>query len=92
VRLPAREGEGVTGHERDGLGGEQDVQCACDDVHDLDVGVEAVELAASAATGFDELPFESWRVPYAAAGWSTAIFSYSLGDINAADLCRRLVL
>src|SRR4051794_11147980 len=33
-----------------------------------------------------ELPLESWRVPYAAAGWSTAIFSYSSGDINAAEL------
>jgi hypothetical protein len=39
-----------------------------------------------------ELSLESWRVPYAAAGWSAVIFSYSLGDINAAELWRRLVL
>ena len=31
-------------------------------------------------------PSKSWRVPYAAAGWSAAIFSYSSGDINAAEL------
>jgi hypothetical protein len=40
----------------------------------------------------NELPLESWRVPYAAAGRSTAIFSYSMGDINAAEVCRRLAL
>jgi hypothetical protein len=37
-------------------------------------------------TGHHELPLESWRVLYAAAGWSTAIFSYSIGGINAAEL------
>jgi hypothetical protein len=31
-----------------------------------------------------ELPLESWRVAYAAAGWSAAIFSYSVNGINAA--------
>jgi hypothetical protein len=39
-----------------------------------------------------ELPLGSWRVPYAASGWMAAIFSYSSGDFNAAELCRRLTL
>ena len=35
------------------------------------------------------LPLESWRLLYAAAGWSAASLSYWIGDINAAELCRR---
>ena len=46
----------------------------------------------SPASWNPELPLESWRVSYAASGWTTAIFSYSVGDINAAELCRRRVL
>lgn len=38
------------------------------------------------------LPSNRGGFSYAAAGWSTAIFSYSVGDINAAELCRRRVL
>ncbi len=39
-----------------------------------------------------ELPLESWRFPYAASGWMTAIFSYWMGDINDAAVCRRVTL
>ena len=39
-----------------------------------------------------ELPLESWRVPYAAPGWMTAVFSYWMGDINDAAVCRRVTL
>jgi ABC-2 family transporter protein len=42
--------------------------------------------------GTPELPLESWRVRYAAAGWPTAIFSYSVGGSNDAALCLRRVL
>ena len=38
---------------------------------------------------FTGLPLESWRLLYAAAGWSAASLSYWIGDINAAELCRR---
>jgi hypothetical protein len=38
------------------------------------------------------LPLKSWRLFYAAAGWSAASLSYWIGDINAAELCRRRVL
>ena len=30
--------------------------------------------------------------PYAAAGWSAASLSYWMGDINAAEVCRRRLL
>jgi hypothetical protein len=30
--------------------------------------------------------------PYAAAGWSAASLSYWMGDINAAEMCRRRLL
>ena len=43
-------------------------------------------LICSRAIG---LPLESWRLLYAAAGWSAASLSYWIGDINAAELCRR---
>ncbi len=45
-----------------------------------------------ALTGATELPLESWRVPYAASGWMTAVFSYWMGDINDAAVCRRVTL
>src|ERR1700736_1126778 len=38
------------------------------------------------------LPLKSWRLFYAAAGWPAASLSYWIGDINAAELCRRRVL
>ena len=50
------------------------------------------ERRLSIARTLIELPLESWRVPYAAAGWSAAIFSYSVGGSNDAELCRRRVL
>jgi hypothetical protein len=38
------------------------------------------------------LPLKSWRLFYAASGWSAASLSYWIGDINAAELCLRRVL
>ena len=49
-------------------------------------------LAGAATSGTESahgLPLESWRLLYAAAGWSAASLSYWIGDINAAELCRR---
>lgn len=51
--------------------------------------VKNTELSASTVASSrttSELPLESWRVPYAAAGWSTALFSYLIGDMNAAEV------
>jgi hypothetical protein len=41
-----------------------------------------------------QLGFPSNRegFPYAAAGWSAASLSYWMGDINAAEVCRRRLL
>jgi transposase InsO family protein len=42
--------------------------------------------------GLTGLPLKSWRLFYAASGWSAASLSYWIGDINAAELCLRRVL
>ena len=52
-------------------------------------------VGAASTSGFQEgLGFPSNRegFPYAAAGWSAASLSYWMGDINAAELCRRRLL
>ena len=48
--------------------------------------LHAIERSPNTVNG---LPLESWRLLYAAAGWSAASLSYWIGDINAAELCRR---
>ncbi len=66
-----------------------------------DGGVEELECSALGVGGLGKhghgvvgvgFPRNREGFPYAAAGWSAASLSYWIGDINAAELCRRRLL
>ena len=51
-----------------------------------------VARAAYTTLGRPGFPSNREGFPYAAAGWSAASLSYWMGDIKAAELCRRRLL